>query len=145
MPNPAIAVSIFLEIRTVRLSQNVVLRHQPKNLKFVTCCVIIRFFAEFTLSEAKRFFTSFRLTESEGMIRSEGLRMTDSAVNRTFVFLSYFREITQRRGKMSMLISTAVAECVSAPAEIRSTPVSAITLTFSKLILPEASIITFGF
>ncbi len=40
--------------------------------------VTIRFFAEFTLSEAKRFFTSFRMTESEGMIRSEGLRMTNA-------------------------------------------------------------------
>src|SRR5574340_1084759 len=38
-----------------------------------------------------------------------------------------------------MLISAAGAECVSAPAEMRSTPVSAIDRTVSRVTFPEAS------
>ena len=65
----------------------------------------------------------------------------NSIVNKNYKDYLISLSMNQRRGKISMFISTALAECVRAPIEIRSTPVSATFLIFSKLILPEASII----
>jgi hypothetical protein len=43
------------------------------------------------------------------------------------------------QASISKLISNAVTECVSAPTEMRSTPVTAIGRSVSKVTPPEAS------